>query len=171
MDQSSTTREWLSWLTRVRLLTILLIFGVGLIWPQFLPASSSNRTFLALLVTWIFLAVVYIAFVRWLPMAAWQGALQVASDVVIVSTLVYTTGLQESSFISLYLLVIIVASILFSRRVAFATAGLCLAILGGMAALAFAGRIPRYFLIEPTTRRDCAPGFLPISSASSRSPT
>ena len=32
-----------------------------------------------------------------------------------ISALVYTTGLQESYFISLYLLVIIVASILFSR--------------------------------------------------------
>ena len=28
MDQSATTREWLGWLTRVRLLTILLILGV-----------------------------------------------------------------------------------------------------------------------------------------------
>jgi len=150
MDQSSTTREWLGWLTRVRLLTILLIFGVGLIWPQFLPAASGNRIFLPLLLLWIFLALVYIGFVRWLPQAIWQGALQVASDIVIVSALVYSTGLQESSFISLYLLVIIVASILFSRRVAFATAGVCLAILGGLAALAFAGRIPPTYLIEPT---------------------
>src|SRR5271163_1143540 len=150
MDQSSTTREWLGWLTRVRLLTILLIFGVGLIWPQFLPAASGNRIFLPLLLLWIFLALVYIGFVRWLPQAIWQGALQVASDIVIVSALVYSTGLQESSFISLYLLVIIVASILFSRRVAFATAGFCLAILGGLAALAFAGRIPPTYLIEPT---------------------
>src|SRR5208282_5233398 len=109
MDQNSTTREWLDWLTRVRLLTVLLIFGVGLIWPQFLPAAIGHRTFLPLLVLWIFLALVYIAFVRWLPRATWQGGLQVASDVAIVSALVYSTGLQESSFISLYLLVIIVA--------------------------------------------------------------
>jgi two-component system, NtrC family, sensor histidine kinase PilS len=47
-------------------------------------------------------------------------------------------------------MVIIVASILFSRRVAFITAGLCLAILGGMTALAFSGRIPQTFLAEPT---------------------
>jgi len=35
---------------------------------------------------------------------------------------VYSTGLQESYFISLYLLVIIVASILFSQRIAYLTA-------------------------------------------------
>src|SRR6202021_3123705 len=49
-----------------------------------------------------------------------------------------------------YLLVIIVASILFSRQVAFVTTAICLLILGGMTALAFAGRIPRTFLLVPT---------------------
>ncbi len=150
MDQRSTTREWLGWLTRVRLLTILLILIVDLLWPQYVPASSTNRAFLPLLLIWVTLGVLHILMVRWLPGAAWQGGLQVASDVIVISALVYTTGLQESYFISLYLLVIIVASILFSRRVAFITAGVCLLILGGMTALAYAGRIPRTFLIVPT---------------------
>jgi len=150
MKQSETTREWLGWLTRVRLLTILLILGVSLVWPQYVPAASSNRNFLPLLFIWAFVAVVHIGLVRWARGTTWQGALQVASDVVIISAVVYTTGLQESYFISLYLLVIIVASILFSRRVAFITAGICLAILGGMTSLAFAGRIPRTFISEPT---------------------
>jgi len=150
MDQSTTTREWLGWLTRVRLLTILLILIVDLLWPQYVPASSINHAFLPLLLVWVTLGAVHILLVRWLPTAAWQGGLQVAGDVIIISALVYTTGLQESYFISLYLLVIIVSSILFSRRVAFITAAVCLAILGGMTALAFAGRIPRTFLIVPT---------------------
>jgi two-component system sensor histidine kinase PilS (NtrC family) len=150
MDQSSTTREWLGWLTRVRLLTILLILVVDLFWPQYVLPSGVNRSFLPLLLIWVTVAAIHIALVRWLPGATWQGVLQVASDVVIISALVYTTGLQESYFISLYLLVIIVTSILFSRRVAFVTTGICLGILGGMAALAFAGKIPRYFVLEPT---------------------
>src|SRR5580700_1861352 len=150
MDQSSTTREWLGWLTRVRLLTILLILVVDLFWPQYVLPSGVNRSFLPLLLIWVAVGTIHIALVRWLPGATWQGVLQVASDVIIISALVYTTGLQESYFISLYLLVIIVTSILFSRRVAFVTTGLCLGILGGMAALAFAGKIPRTFLLEPT---------------------
>ncbi|MGH9742288.1 MAG: two-component system sensor histidine kinase NtrB [Candidatus Acidiferrum sp.] len=151
MDQRSTTREWLGWLTRVRLLTILLILVVYLLWPQYVPASSTNHAFLPLLLVWVTLGLVHIGLVRWLPGAAWQGGLQVATDVIIISALVYTTGLQESYFISLYLLVIIVASILFSRRVAFITAVVCLSILGGMTVLAFAGKIPRTFLIIPTS--------------------
>jgi two-component system sensor histidine kinase PilS (NtrC family) len=150
MDQSATTREWLGWLIRVRLLTILLILGVDLVWPQYVPASSTSRYFLPLLLIWVTVGILHIGLIRWLPGATWQGGLQVASDVIIISALVYTTGLQESYFISLYLLVIIVASILFSRRVAFITAGVCLSILGGMATLAFVGKIPRTFLIVPT---------------------
>jgi len=148
-NQSSTTREWLGWLTRVRLLTILLILGVDLIWPQYVPASSTNHL-LPLLLAWVVLGMVHIALVRWVRGATWQGAFQVAGDVVIISALVYTTGLQESSFISLYLLVIIVASILFSRQVAFITTAICLLILGGMTTLAFTGKIQRTFVLVPS---------------------
>jgi two-component system sensor histidine kinase PilS (NtrC family) len=156
MDQSTTTkewlgREWLGWLTRVRLLTILLILGVDIVWPQYVPASSANRSFLPLLFAWVLLGVLHMALVRWARGYAWQGAFQVAGDIVIISALVYTTGLQESSFISLYLLVIIVASILFSRQIAFLTTIICLLVLGGMTTLAFAGKIPRTFLLVPTT--------------------
>jgi two-component system, NtrC family, sensor histidine kinase PilS len=150
MDHSSTIKEWLGWLTRVRLLTILLILGVSLIWPQYLPSASTNHAFLPLLIVWIALGTLHIVLVRWAPGALWQGVFQVACDIIIISAIVYTTGLQESYFISLYLLVIIVASILFSRRVAFITAGICLTILGGMMALAYAGRIPHFYLVEPT---------------------
>jgi two-component system, NtrC family, sensor histidine kinase PilS len=145
MDQSYTTREWLAWLTRVRLLMIVLILGVGVVWPQYIPASATNHYFIPLVIFWITLGVLHLILVRWLPGAEWHGILQVGGDVVMISLLVYATGLQESYFISLYLLVIIVASILFSRRIAFATASLCLVFLGGMTALAYAGKIPRTF--------------------------
>jgi two-component system sensor histidine kinase PilS (NtrC family) len=150
MDQSTTTREWLGWLTRVRLLTILLILVVDLIWPQYVLPAGTNRSFLPILLIWVTLGLLHIGLIRWLPRSRWQGGLQVATDVIIISALVYTTGIQESYLISLYLLVIIVASILFSRRAAFITTGVCLSILGGMTALAFAGKIPRTFLLVPT---------------------
>jgi two-component system sensor histidine kinase PilS (NtrC family) len=145
MDQSFTSREWLNWLTRVRLLMIALILVVGVVWPQYVPFSAANHYFLPLVIFWITLAVLHLILVRWIPGAEWHGGLQVASDVVMISALVYATGLPESYFISLYLLVIIVASILFSRRVAFVTAAACLAFLGGMTALAYTGKIPRTF--------------------------
>jgi two-component system sensor histidine kinase PilS (NtrC family) len=68
-----------------------------------------------------------------------------------ISALVYVTGLQDSYFISLYLLVIIVASILFSRGMAFATASFCLLILGGLALLAYDEKIARPYITVPSS--------------------
>ena len=145
MDQSYTTREWLNWLTRVRLLMIGLILSVGIAWPSYLPIAGSSRYFLPLIIIWVAIGSVHVILVRWLQRATWHGPLQVACDVVMISALVYATGLQESYFISLYLLVIIVASILFSRRAAFITAAACVVILGGMSLFAYVGKIPRTY--------------------------
>ena len=142
--------EWLEWLTRVRLLTITLILTVGVAWPQYIPGLSTNRFFLPLIIFWITLGILHLILLRWVPQARWHGGLQVASDVVMISLLVYSTGLQESYFISLYLLVIIVASILFSRRIAFLIASACFLLLAGMTMMAYAGKIPRTFASLPT---------------------
>jgi two-component system sensor histidine kinase PilS (NtrC family) len=146
MPQTASMREWLEWLTRVRLLMITLILAVGVVWPQYVTNSPGNRFFLPLIIFWITLGILHLILLRWLPLASWHGGLQVTCDVVMISALVYATGLQESYFISLYLLVIIVASILFSRGVAFAVATLCIGVLGGMAALAFSEKIPRTYV-------------------------
>jgi two-component system sensor histidine kinase PilS (NtrC family) len=145
MDQNLTMREWLDWLTRVRLLLIALILAVGVVWRQYVPGPTAGHYFLPLIVLWITLGTIHIILLRWLPNARWHGALQVISDVTMVSALVYATGLQDSYFVSLYLLVIIVGSILFSRGVAFTIAAICMVILGTLTALAHAGKIPRTF--------------------------
>jgi two-component system sensor histidine kinase PilS (NtrC family) len=143
VDQTSSRKEWLDWLTRVRLLLIALILATGV-------GLTLSRYFLPLIVFWITLGTIHIILLRWIPNARWHGGLQVISDVVMVSALVYATGLQDSYFISLYLLVIIVASILFSRRAAFGVATLSLLFLGGLTMLAYTGRIPRTY-ISPAT--------------------
>ena len=135
----------MAWLTRVRLLVIGLILSVGIAWPTYLPIAGSSRYFLPLIIVWVMAATLQIILVRWLPRAVWQGPLQVVSDVGMISALVYATGLQESYFISLYLLVIIVASILFSRRWAFVTAAFCVTILGTLSVLAYSRVIPRTY--------------------------
>jgi two-component system, NtrC family, sensor histidine kinase PilS len=151
MDKSFATREWLDWLTRVRLLTITLILTIGVVWPQYIPGLNTNRFFLPLIIFWITLGILHLILLRWLPQARWHGVLQVAGDVGMISLLVYSTGLQESYFILLYLLVIIVASILFSRRIAFLIAAICFVFLAVMTVMAYAEKIPRTFAGLPTT--------------------
>src|SRR4029077_10464620 len=119
------------------------ILAIGVVWPQYGPAPTTGRYFLPLIVFWITLGTIHIILLRWIPNATWHGGLQVISDVIMVSALVYATGLQDSYFLSLYLLVIIVGSILFSRRAAFGVATLSLLLLGGLTLLAYVGKIPR----------------------------
>jgi two-component system, NtrC family, sensor histidine kinase PilS len=143
MDQSFATKAWLEWLARVRLLTITLILTVGVVWPQYVPGLSSNRFFLTLIIFWFTLGILHLILLRWIPRASWHGGMQVAGDVVMVTLLVYLTGSQESYFISLYLLVIIVGSIVFSRRVAFFNAAVCFSFLAALTLLAYTGKLPR----------------------------
>jgi two-component system, NtrC family, sensor histidine kinase PilS len=150
VDQNVAIREWLDWLTRVRLLLVALILAVGVIWPRSVSSPKNEHYFLPLIVFWITLGTVHIIFLRWIPNSRWLGGMQVVGDTAMVSILVYETGLHDSYFVSLYLLVIIVASILFSRATAFITAGLSALILGGITGLSYAGKIPHYYTASYT---------------------
>src|ERR1700749_4326802 len=145
VDQNLAVREWLDWLTRVRLLLVALILAVGVIWPRSVSNPRNDHYFLPLIVFWLTLGTIHLLFLRWRPNSRWLGEMQVVGDMAMVSVLVYETGLHDSYFVSLYLLVIIVGSILFSRSIAFTIAGTCAIILGGMTVLAYAGKIaPTY---------------------------
>ncbi len=50
MEFSPNRREWLEWLTRVRLLMIALILGVGVVLPQYVPSTGSTRFFLPIII-------------------------------------------------------------------------------------------------------------------------
>src|SRR5882762_6199663 len=150
MEQSLNRREWVDWLTRVRLLLIALILGVGVVWPQYAPNNASPRYFLPIVILWITIGILHLILVRLLPGASWLGGLQVSCDVVMITGIVYSTGLQDSYFTSLYLLVIIVASILFSRQAAYFTAALCLSGLGVLMWLVQSGRLPQTSVGSPT---------------------
>ncbi|MFI5098591.1 MAG: nitrogen regulation protein NR(II) [Candidatus Acidiferrales bacterium] len=150
MEQTFNRREWLEWLTRVRLLMIALILGVGVVWPQYVPSSGSPRYFLPIIILWITIGILHLILVRLLPATFWFGAIQVFCDVAMITGIVYATGLQDSNFTSLYLLVIIVASILFTRRMAFVTALLCLGSLALALLLVDAGKLPRTSIAAPS---------------------
>jgi two-component system sensor histidine kinase PilS (NtrC family) len=150
MEQTLTRREWLEWLTKVRLLMIALILGVGVVWPQYSPPAGTERYFLPIIILWITIGILHLILVRLLPTASWLGALQVSCDVAMITAIVYSTGLQDSNFTSLYFLVIIVASILFSQQIAFLTALFCLSTLAFSTALVYSGKIPRTSVAMPS---------------------
>jgi two-component system sensor histidine kinase PilS (NtrC family) len=143
MELTSNIGDWLGWLTRVRFLLITLLLAVIVVLQQYTELVVPVRYFVPLIVLWYTLAIFYVILLRWVPLARWHAPLEIVCDVMLVTGLVYVTGGNESYFISLYLLAIIVASILFSRRATFLVAGLSFVLLGGMVELVYYGVLPR----------------------------
>jgi two-component system sensor histidine kinase PilS (NtrC family) len=90
---------------------------------------------------------------RWMPVASWHGPVQLVCDLLLVTGLIYLTGTQDSYFIWLYPLAIIVASILFSREATFIVAGLSFILLGGLAELIYYNILPRMQIAVPSGRQ------------------
>lgn len=142
MDWSQNTPDWLSWLSRVRFLVITCLLAISLfLWDTGLLKLNA-KAFGTLVMLWYTLSFFYAILAKWAPFARWQAPLEMVCDLLMITSLVYITGSNESHFISLYLLAIIVASILFSRRGPFLTAGFSFILLAGMVELTYYGKLP-----------------------------
>ena len=141
--------EWLPWLGRVRFLAITFLVGIIIAARHLTPSAISLRSFVQLLVLWYTLAIFYVILQRWIPKARWHAPLQISCDLLMITGVVYTTGGQDSYFVSLYLLAILMASVLFSRRGVFVVMGTSMALLGGIIALSYYGVIPRTSAAPP----------------------
>ena len=131
MKSTPSASEWLPWLGRVRFLAITFLVGIVIAARHLTPIYVSLRSFVQVIVLWYTLAVVYVILRRWIPQARWHAPLQMVCDLVMVTGVVYATGGQDSYFMSLYLLVILMTSVLFSRRGVFLVAGMSFVLLRG----------------------------------------
>jgi two-component system sensor histidine kinase PilS (NtrC family) len=146
MDLTANVREWLWWLARVRFLLITVVLALVLVLRDFGMVQAPTNYLVPLIALWYTLAVFYSILLRWMPRARWQAPLQMICDAAMITGLVFVTGGHESYFISLYLLMIIVASILFTPQKTYIIAGASFVLLGSLVDLS-------YFEIIPTTAR------------------
>jgi two-component system sensor histidine kinase PilS (NtrC family) len=144
--------DWLSWLGRVRFLAITFLVGIVIAARHLTPMPVPVRSFIQLIALWYTLAIFYVILRRWMPEARWHAPLQIVCDLLMVTGVVYATGMQDSYFVSLYLLAILMASVLFSRRGVFVVAGFGFVLLGGALELASYGVIRRTATSMPTLR-------------------
>jgi two-component system, NtrC family, sensor histidine kinase PilS len=151
MTSKPNIGEWLPWMGRIRFLLITFLLGVVAV-GRFTPIPLQLRTLLPLIVLWYTLATVYIILQRWVPGAPWHAPLQIVGDILLVTAVVYSTGAQDSYFTSLYLLIILMGSIVFSRRAIFAVAGASFVLLGAVVELMFYDVIARTSTLSPTAR-------------------
>ena len=152
MKSTLSTNEWLPWLSRVRFLIITFLLAVVIAVRQWTPIPLPVRTLILLAAFWYALAIVHLVLQRSVPGGRWQAPLQIALDMAIITGVVYASGAHDSYFISLYVLVILMASILFTRRGTFVVAGFSFILLGSLVELAYYGLIPRTSISTPSAR-------------------
>jgi two-component system sensor histidine kinase PilS (NtrC family) len=143
MELAQNTTEWLSWLGRVRFLVVTFLMAIVLAVHQLTPLPLIAKYFAPVILLWYVLGVCYVILLRWIPQARWHTALQITGDLLLITGLVYATGGHESYFISLYLLVILMACVLLMRRGVFIVAGGAFALLGTIVELMQFGLIPQ----------------------------
>ena len=153
MELTQNVAAWLGWLSRVRFFLITLLLALVLVLEKTSQLEVSTRLFLPLMILWYTLAIIYTILLRWMPVASWHGPVQMVFDLLLVTCLIYLTGTQDSYFIWLYPLAIIVASILFSRKATFIVAGLSFILLGGLAELIYYNVLPRMQIAVPSSRQ------------------
>src|SRR5579863_1156559 len=152
MELTQNTTQWLGWLGRVRFLVISFLLAVVLAVHQLTPLPLTVKYFVPTILLWYFLATCFVILLRWIPQARWHAPLQIICDLALVTGLVYATGGNESYFISLYLLVILMASVLFERRGVFLVAGGAFTLLGAVVEFTEYGLIPRTSISTPNER-------------------
>ena len=145
-------RTWLAWLVKVRILILTVLLGLELVLAQFTPIAFPFGLFVNAMVLAYTISVFHLLLLRLWGETRAQGILQVATDLLTVSLFVYITGGVDSSLNFLYPLVIVVATILFSRRGAYLTAGLAFILYAAVVELCFFQVVPSYSLTHPGVR-------------------
>jgi two-component system sensor histidine kinase PilS (NtrC family) len=115
----------LGWLIVGRLLTALLLFVVSLVWnragdPQQILSRSIN-----LLLIVAALTIVYAVIFRLSQNTLLQARLQLGIDILIVTWLVWHSGVIQSPYIALYIVIIAISSLFFIARDAVVTSVVC----------------------------------------------
>ena len=143
MKSTPSVSEWLPWLGRVRFLVITFLLAVVVVVRQWTPIPVPVLPLFGLVALWYTIATLDLILQREAPRARWVAPVQIALDLAIITGVVYSSGTQDSYFVSLYLLAILLGTILFSRRGAFLVAGFSFVMLGCVVELAYYGVISR----------------------------
>jgi two-component system sensor histidine kinase PilS (NtrC family) len=140
---------WLSWLVRVRGLVITLVLAIEFALEKARPAVSNRSRFLVIVIAWYLAAAFFIFLLHAWRDQRLQARLQIVTDLVFATALIYVTGGVDTLFNFLYPLIIIVAAIMLPVVWAFLTAVLAFILYGGVLELSFFGLIPSFAFTRP----------------------
>lgn len=149
MQSIFDARQWLAWLVKVRIIILTFLLGLELVIVQLTPVYFPLRLFITTILLWYTISIFYLLLLSFWQEYRIQSALQVLTDMALVSLIVYATGGVDSSFNFLYPLVIIVACILLPRVWAYLTAALAFIMYGTVLELTYFDIIPSYSTTHP----------------------
>jgi two-component system sensor histidine kinase PilS (NtrC family) len=132
-------REWLPWVTKIRFVVISFVFAIDFAIRTLFanPNPASLKYFGIVIVLWYVLGLYYLIYNQLSRDYLLQAYLQIFSDIAIVTAVLHLTGDLESNYLSLYLVVIIISSILLPRGRVFLVAAVSFVCMGGMLELAY----------------------------------
>src|SRR6266446_3097029 len=119
MQSMFDERQWLAWLVKVRIIILTFLLGIELAIARLTPNPMPLRLFIEVVLLWYTISVFYLVLLSFWEEYRIQSLLQVLTDLALVTLVVYATGGVDSSLNFLYPLVIIVASMLLPRRLAY----------------------------------------------------
>src|SRR5271168_1827287 len=149
MQSTFDERNWLAWLVKVRVLILTFLLGIQLAVAQFTPTTLPVRLFIGTILFWYSISLFYVLLLSFWQEHRLQAALQVLTDLILVSLLIHETGGWDSSLNFLYPLVIIVASVLLPRVWAHLVAALAFILYGTVLELNYYGVVPSYCTTHP----------------------
>ncbi|HEX3739777.1 MAG TPA: ATP-binding protein [Terriglobales bacterium] len=152
MQSAFENRVWLAWLVKVRILILTLLLAIELAIAQLTPVAFPIRLFVDTILFAYTISAFYLVLLHFWDELKLQSVLQVVSDLLLVSLLVYVTGGVDSSLNFLYPLVILVASILLPRLWAYLTAALAFILYGAVLELSFFQVVPSFSITHPGIR-------------------
>jgi len=152
MQSAPEARLWLAWLAKVRILILTLLLAIELAIAQYTPVAFPVRLFVDAILLGYTISAFHLALLQFWRELRVQAGLQIATDLLLVSLLIYITGGVDSSLNFLYPLVIILASVLLSRRWAYVTAGIAFVFYGAILELCYFQIIPSYSVTHPGLR-------------------
>jgi two-component system, NtrC family, sensor histidine kinase PilS len=149
MQSMFDERLWLAWLVKVRIVILTFLLGIELVIARLTPSTFPLRLLVEIILLWYATSAFYLLLLsRWKERRI-QSLLQVMTDLVLVTMVVYATGGVDSSLNFLYPLVIIVACILLPRTWAYLTAALAFILYGTVLELTYFEVIPSYSTTHP----------------------
>jgi two-component system sensor histidine kinase PilS (NtrC family) len=142
-------RLWLAWLVKVRIIILTFLLGIELAIARLTPNPFPLRLFVNIILLWYTISVFYLLLLSFWEERRVQSLLQVITDLVLVTLVVYATGGVDSSLNFLYPLVIIVACILLPRVWAYLTGALAFILYVAVLELTYFEVIPSYSTTHP----------------------